>query len=1189
MLPAYLTSASGLIKNLKAASDPPQSGFPLKIDIALEAWQQDSFHVPRKADVLRDWVIETWTRNHKGSSPLADAKYYRLLLEVSPRCDSPAQAPLTIIPSLLKSLPQAQDLDSVLDLAVRSLNLLFPPQQTSHKAEAWTDVWTGILQPLSLLSLTTHVLSLTKLVSSRVEESLSSSLNGKKLAAAVVASFPSFCNTILRHPSLLDILAPTMSAVLFQESVLQSGDPLQPLLSQVPSPGSHLAIPVLFDALVQKYHQNRYSIFTQASSSKVAHDVFVAGKEREAVRLALERTLDRLNGGDITAWQTRFALWKTIELWGGYMEREPSWSRLLDIEAQATKQALNSGDPSTVGTLLGTLVSLERLDHDQAKLGPDVVRWCLASPVAHHTIAKSLISSSLRFFHLTHSLPTFFELILDALDGLFTSDLPEEIIISLYDLTLDGPLTSESIRQEIDQSLRSTLGGQGRSNIWDQILRSLIDRITPLLRTQPVGKKRKRSSSPSFRSAALIGIHTRLISYCLISSGTSPNIGSSLQSVKELSALIEDWPIRNDTDPSFSAAVTESGRVRVARNVESLTSAISAITVPGLHRSAIPELSIESIRFILHRAVFDQSIPSETIDALLDILPEASSAVWQIVIDQGIVLLDCSASPNQLNRLATLIAQRVTKDSLLFTSGVFWELPNVRGEFRTPTNICLRPDALQIYMTTSSLDYYILTNCPPTYLNRKTKAHAIESTGEVAPAAPWLSRIVTEGDSVGLILRNNKVLRQVVEVAADGNEAAISLFAKLINLMIQSPDQNEAALSTIISSLVALGKPSPVAKFFSVIMRKEVQDFSSVLPKLLDLYISVKTLPAPAVDDLDAIDTRNVLCAAGRWLVESHQTARLGPRLCSAFLSHPEPRLARCVLETFASETTDMRHIIAAAMIVYRALPDHSANLDTALQSIFEGRITEAISCGVNFDRSSACLRILAALCMRCSDPAALRDAIDASLSSSADDPIIKFFERIIEDKAFALQHNDVVRLFPIITRSLDHQSLNSNIDVLISLSRRRPDLILANLPEVVDILSIMFKTLQRSRKLPSPAGDEPQRLSRLLVALTQMRLKTHETSPLAKHIPAILVAYVRAAADLHVGYTPSVRRDLEPGLYALCNLATTGGRAHARGREGEGLGTPFGLGEGPGGDGERELWADLWQNWSKSRYMGQG
>ncbi|WVQ63421.1 uncharacterized protein L199_001574 [Kwoniella botswanensis] len=348
-------------------------------------------------------------------------------------------------------------------------------------------------------------------------------------------------------------------------------------------------------------------------------------------------------------------------------------------------------------------------------------------------------------------------------------------------------------------------------------------------------------------------------------------------------------------------------------------------------------------------------------------------------------------------------------------------------------------------MTTSSLNYHILTNCPPTYLNRKTKAHAIESTEDIALAAPWLSRIVTEGDSVGPLLRDIKILRRTVEVAADGNEAAISLFAKL----------------------------------------------SNILPKLLDLYSSVKTLPAPAVDDLDAIDTRNVLCTAGRWLG------------------------------------------------------------------------TE--------------------------DPAALREAIDGSLSSTANDDIIEFFERITEDKAFVLHHNDVVRLFPIITRSLDHQSLTSNINVLLALSRRRPDLILANLPEVVDILSIMFKTLQRSRKLPSPTSDEPQHLSRLLVALTQMRLKTHETSPLAKHIPAILVAYVRAAADLHVGYTPSVRRDLEPGLYALCNLATAGGRAHARGREGEGLGTPFGLGEGPGGEGERELWADLWQNWSKSRYMGQG
>ncbi|WRT70796.1 uncharacterized protein IL334_007795 [Kwoniella shivajii] len=170
----------------------------------------------------------------------------------------------------------------------------------------------------------------------------------------------------------------------------------------------------------------------------------------------------------------------------------------------------------------------------------------------------------------------------------------------------------------------------------------------------------------------------------------------------------------------------------------------------------------------------------------------------------------------------------------------------------------------------------------------------------------------------------------------------------------------------------------------------------------------------------------------------------------------------------------------------------------------------------------------------------------------------------------FALQHDDVIHLFSI------PESLPLLVNILTALSRRRPDLILSTLPQTVDVICAMFSSLQNT-----------QAFSRLLVALTQMRLKGHETSPLAKHTPAILVAYVRAAADLHSAFTPTTRRELESGLFALCNLATAGGRIEARGREGEGLGTPFGLGEGAGG--EIELWADLWRSWSKSRYMGQG
>jgi hypothetical protein len=63
---AYLASSTTLIKSLKAAQDPPQPDFPSKIVIAREAWATQGVYVPRKAEVLREWVVESWTRVGKG-------------------------------------------------------------------------------------------------------------------------------------------------------------------------------------------------------------------------------------------------------------------------------------------------------------------------------------------------------------------------------------------------------------------------------------------------------------------------------------------------------------------------------------------------------------------------------------------------------------------------------------------------------------------------------------------------------------------------------------------------------------------------------------------------------------------------------------------------------------------------------------------------------------------------------------------------------------------------------------------------------------------------------------------------------------------------------------------------------------------------------------------------------------------
>jgi hypothetical protein len=93
----------------------------------------------------------------------------------------------------------------------------------------------------------------------------------------------------------------------------------------------------------------------------------------------------------------------------------------------------------------------------------------------------------------------------------------------------------------------------------------------------------------------------------------------------------------------------------------------------------------------------------------------------------------------------------------------------------------------------------------------------------------------------------------------------------------------------------------------------------------------------------------------------------------------------------------------------------------------------------------------------------------------------------------------------------------------------------------------------------------------------------------LSKHAPGLLLAYVKAVADPLAGVSVGIRREMEPGLFALCEAITAGGKAQYGKGPGEGVGEAFGLGEGDNADAEYEIWVDLWERWSKRRYSGQG
>jgi hypothetical protein len=56
-------SSQDFVRSLKSASDPPSVGGPSKIEIAQRAWEDASFYVPSKAQVIVDWILAKFLKD----------------------------------------------------------------------------------------------------------------------------------------------------------------------------------------------------------------------------------------------------------------------------------------------------------------------------------------------------------------------------------------------------------------------------------------------------------------------------------------------------------------------------------------------------------------------------------------------------------------------------------------------------------------------------------------------------------------------------------------------------------------------------------------------------------------------------------------------------------------------------------------------------------------------------------------------------------------------------------------------------------------------------------------------------------------------------------------------------------------------------------------------------------------------
>jgi hypothetical protein len=179
-------------------------------------------------------------------------------------------------------------------------------------------------------------------------------------------------------------------------------------------------------------------------------------------------------------------------------------------------------------------------------------------------------------------------------------------------------------------------------------------------------------------------------------------------------------------------------------------------------------------------------------------------------------------------------------------------------------------------------------------------------------------------------------------------------------------------------------------------------------------------------------------------------------------------------------------------------------------------------------------------------------------------------------------------------------------VSIVNALVRLRRDLLGPHLPQLSMVLRHLIRAVRGVRPLlgvkqhrivgdtlprwinpDCPLGEaEARSLARLLTALTTKSLvRSHASNdtqkaeslarPFARHAPYVLLAYIQLMNDPLSVLSVAVRRELEPGLFALCGMMGEHGRD-----------TLMVQSLDVGG---KALLKSLWKEYDKQRYIGRG
>ncbi|KAJ3882298.1 Urb2/Npa2 family-domain-containing protein [Lentinula edodes] len=1147
-----LSSSQSFVRALKASSDPPNAGGPSKIEIARAAWDQQSFHAPRKAEVIVDLILNRFVRSPEFQS-VTDLASWQLLLDVITPSRSTkthswlaplvSRVPFTrVVIQFFESVKNATFSNKCRDtrIAHDCITILWPYCIFKANIDLLLECFGACLrlctkrQPLD-----EYVSDLVKIVAGSFHRSLSTSTAKKKMFSSFIQlhmkdwlSSLDNLSSSPNHSTLFESLYTSGIDCLFNLDVLRDNkteDTLFTAFNDIVPEIIMPSLPRIFSSYIQALRRNRNAIFGQGSSQKV--DGLVEFRETGLNFFILSQKIFNKATDKDQIWTAKALLLDVINQEMLFTGRHLDTEKLFNGMVNSIFVELAADSQDSIEPVVRCLTSLTRIDYRLVEsVLPEILSQLLMVPGTVEP-ALELLDIILQYHVKTRSVPLYIDALMtvsfrETVCGPGCQKAYERICHSagLHPSHLDrlGKCVYEFL--PLNQTITAARNVTKRmETLWEEYhswSRSL-DEDNP--------RKRRKVDSGGSVNGAANGIILRFstaatFASVMLSSFSADSVPKESQ--QELETLLNDFSsqvvlhsltkmfkgMSKKAEKSlWSDEVIISADLRLRYSLDlqrsptisvdaKCSSKLTQRMLESIDVISLPELQVELFRtFFISTSTGQQLVTLDTLLRILETIKLPAFNILHMVIQRWLPLIEVSlqASAAQLERFVHILCSREGYTGLLLdqalSSAEFWELSNIRSVLLTFIDKSISEIS---NWATATLQQQQLTN------------HLFPTDVPV--------------------LDDQTVRMFTFATTPEDEETRFVLFGVLLEEFdFCAASGRLQRFETVIAAYVLLANGKYIAS-------QGVDSFMSALCPTLSPEIFEHGL---------------------KFIVTSLEHANADE--CSALVN-----LLSILLQDSPRNTFHIvQHFVSQSI------------------SIFNDR--EVFTKVVH-------LPALRLFLQRCRDrPATLRQ-VDVS-------GVWLFIAKIC---AGAESHNPTTSV----------ETFHCIVSITTALVRLRRDLVLSTIPHLGIVLRRLIQSMQSprpslgpkqsalvSRSLPfwinirDPLGvEESNALSRLLESLNTKnvvrKLTTSTTTPskaeslakpFSKHAAYVIKAYVESLNNPLCELSTAVRKELQPGLYALCGMMNDFSRDTLMASATDA--------------GEKAIVKALWREYEKQRYVGKG